>query len=151
MKKNNERIVCQNKRAYHDYYVEDIYECGIVLTGTEIKSVRLGKASLQEAYCQVKNNEMLIYGMHIAKYEQGNIFNHDPLRTRVLLLHKREIIKLSNLVARDGYTLVPLNVHFDKNRAKVDLGLCRGKKLYDKKEVLKEKDIKRSMEKDANY
>lgn len=151
MKKENEKIICQNKRAYHDYFVEEVYECGIALTGTEIKSIRASKVSLQEAYCQVKNNEMLIYGMHIAKYEQGNIFNHDPLRTRALLLHKREIIKLNNYVSRDGYALIPLNVHFSNGKAKLDLGLCRGKKLYDKKEALKEKDIKRSYEKESNY
>lgn len=136
------KIITQNKKAHHEYFIEDIYQCGIVLHGTEIKSIRLGKVSINEAYCQVVNGNMMIYNMHISKYEQGNLFNHDPDRDRVLLLHKKEILKLFNHVQRDGYTLVPLSVYIENRRCKVDLALAKGKKLYDKRETLKEKSIK---------
>lgn len=143
------KIICQNKRARFDYFIEDTYECGIVLSGTEIKSIRTGKVSINESFCYIKNNEMIIDNMHISKYEQGNIFNHDPNRKRKLLLHKKEILKISNLVNRDGYTLVPLDVHLANGFAKVTLGIAKGKKLYDKRESIKERDIKRNIEK--NY
>ena len=146
MKKNNERIVCQNKRAYHDYYVEDIYECGIVLTGTEIKSIRLGHVNIQDSYCQVKNGEMLIYGMHISHYEKGNIFNHQIDSTRKLLLHKKETLKISNKIVKEGYTIIPLRVVIRNGLAKVDIGIAKGKKLYDKREDIKKKE----MQKEAN-
>lgn len=136
------KIITQNKKAHHEYFIEDIYQCGIVLHGTEIKSIRLGKVSINEAYCQVVKGNMMIYNMHISKYEQGNIFNHDPDRERVLLLHKKEILKLFNHVQRDGYTLVPLSVYLENGKCKVDLALAKGKKLYDKRETLKEKSIK---------
>ena len=136
------KIITQNKKAHHEYFIEDIYQCGIVLHGTEIKSIRLGKVSINEAYCQVVDGNMMIYNMHISKYEQGNLFNHDPDRDRVLLLHKKEILKLFNHVQREGYTLVPLSVYIENRRCKVDLALAKGKKLYDKRETLKEKSIK---------
>lgn len=136
------KIITQNKKAHHEYFIEDIYQCGIVLHGTEIKSIRLGKVSINEAYCQVVKGNMMIYNMHVSKYEQGNIFNHDPDRERVLLLHKKEILKLFNHVQRDGYTLVPLSVYLENGKCKVDLALAKGKKLYDKRETLKEKSIK---------
>ena len=147
MKENNKKIICQNKKAHHDYFIEDTYECGIALMGTEIKAIRNGKVSINEAYCHVAKGEMLIEGMHIAKYEQGNIFNHDPDRTKKLLLHKREIIRLQSKVMREGYTLIPLVVYLVSGRCKVELGLAKGKKLYDKRETLKEKTIKRDLEK----
>ena len=132
------KIICQNKRARFDYFIEDTYECGIVLSGTEIKSIRCGKVSITESFCYIKNGEMIIDNMHISKYEQGNIFNHDPDRLRKLLLHKKEILKISSLVSRDGYTLVPLDVHLSNGFAKVNLGIAKGKKLYDKRESIKE-------------
>lgn len=135
------KIITQNKKAHHEYFIEDIYQCGIVLLGTEIKSIRLGKVSINEAYCQVVKGNMMIFNMHISKYEQGNIFNHDPERDRVLLLHKKEILKLFNHVQRDGYTLVPLSVYLENGKCKVDLALAKGKKLFDKRETLKEKSI----------
>ena len=143
------KIICQNKRARFDYFIEDTYECGIVLSGTEIKSIRTGKVSINESFCYIKNGEMIIDNMHISKYEQGNIFNHDPDRKRKLLLHKKEILKIGNLVNRDGYTLVPLDVHLANGFAKVTLAVANGKKLYDKRESIKERDIKRNIEK--NY
>lgn len=145
----NVKIICQNKRARFDYFIEDTYECGIVLSGTEIKSIRTGKVSINESFCYIKNGEMVIDNMHISKYEQGNIFNHDPDRKRKLLLHKKEILKISNLVNRDGYTLVPLDVHLANGFAKITLGIAKGKKLYDKRESIKERDVKRNIEK--NY
>ncbi len=144
------KIVCLNKRANYDYYIEDTYECGIVLTGTEIKSIRLGKVSINESFCYIKKGEMYIDNMHISKYEQGNIFNHNPISVRKLLLNKREILKISSYVSRDGYTLVPLDVHFSNGFAKINLGIAKGKKLYDKRESIKERDIKRNLEKN-NY
>ncbi|MBQ8293442.1 MAG: SsrA-binding protein SmpB [Bacilli bacterium] len=143
------RIVCHNKRAHFDYFIEDTYECGIVLTGTEIKSIRLGKVSIDESFCYIKQGEVYIDNMHISKYEQGNIFNHDPVRKRKLLLNKREILKISSNITKDGYTLIPLDVHFSNGFAKVNIGIAKGKKLYDKRESIKERDIKRNI--DKNY
>ena len=138
------KVICQNKRAHYDYFIEDVYECGIVLSGTEIKSVRLGKASVNESFCYIKDGEVYIDNMHISKYEQGNIYNHDPDRKRKLLLHKSEILKISHAVNRDGYTLIPLDVHLANGFAKVNIALAKGKKLYDKRESIKERDISRS-------
>lgn len=141
-----EKIICQNKKAYHDYFIIEEYECGIVLTGTEIKSVRLGHVNLQDSYCQIKNGEMFIYGMHISHYEKGNIFNHNTDAVRKLLLHKKEILKLSNKIIKEGFALIPLRVVIRDSLAKVDIAIAKGKKLYDKREDLKKKE----MEKEAN-
>ena len=141
-----EKIICQNKKAYHDYFIIEEYECGIVLTGTEIKSVRLGHDNLQDSYCQIKNGEMFIYGMHISHYEKGNIFNHNTDAVRKLLLHKKEILKLGNKIIKEGFTLIPLRVVIRDSLAKVDIAIAKGKKLYDKREDLKKKE----MEKEAN-
>lgn len=138
------KVICQNKRAHYDYFIEDVYECGIVLSGTEIKSVRLGKVSVNESFCYIKDGEVYIDNMHISKYEQGNIYNHDPDRKRKLLLHKSEILKISHAVNRDGYTLIPLDVHLANGFAKVNIAIAKGKKLYDKRESIKERDISRS-------
>ena len=147
MKNETRKVICQNKKAHHDYFIEDTFECGISLLGTEIKSIRLGKVSINEAYCYVEKGEMMISGMHISKYEQGNLFNHDPDRLKKLLLHKREIIRLQSKVMREGYTLIPLVVYLTKGRCKVELGLAKGKKLYDKREALKEKTVNRDLSK----
>lgn len=144
--KSSKKIICQNKKAHHEYFIEDTYESGIVLVGTEIKSIRLGKVSINEAYCYVKNGEMFIEGMHISKYDLGNIFNHDPERVRKLLLHRKEILKLHGHVSREGYTLVPLAVYIENGLCKVELALAKGKKLFDKRETLKEKSIKHDQE-----
>lgn len=141
-----------NRKAYFDYEVIEVYECGIVLTGTEIKSIRLGKANLKDSYGIIKNNEIFILNMHISEYEQGNRFNHEETRTRKLLMHKKEILKLKGYLEKEGFTLVPLKLYFKKNKAKIALGLVKGKKLYDKKRSLKEKDVIRQAEKDLkNY
>lgn len=147
MIQKNEKLVSQNKRAYHDYYIEEEIEAGIVLKGTEIKSVRLGKVNLQDSYCYFKDHELFIIGMHISPYEKGNIFNHDADATRKLLVHKKEIIKLSQKVQRDGYTLVPLRVVIRNSIAKVDIALAKGKKLYDKREDMKKEEIKKETRK----
>ena len=140
------RQVAENRRARHDYFIEDTYECGIALVGTEVKSVRAGKVNLKDSYAQVKNGEMLLVGMHISPYDQGNIFNKDPFRTRKLLLHKREIRKLHDLQKQDGYALIPLSVYFKNSRVKVELGLCKGKKTYDKRDAVAKRDAKREMD-----
>ncbi len=134
-----EKIIAQNKKAFHDFFIDEKYECGIVLTGTEIKAVRGGKVNLQDSFCYIKNGEIFINGMHISKYEMGNIFNHQPDQTRKLLMHHIEITKLSNKVMKNGYTLIPLKVYLKNGLAKVEIGLARGKKLYDKREDLKKK------------
>lgn len=144
---NNIKIVCQNKKAFHDYFIEDKIEAGLVLVGTEIKSLRMGKASLQDSYCEIKNAEMFLKGLHISKYEMGNIFNHDPDRIKKLLLNKHEIIKLDSKKARDGYTIIPLQVIIKNGLAKVIIGLAKGKKMYDKREDLKKADQLRYIEK----
>lgn len=141
------KIVSNNKKAYHDYFVEEKYEAGIVLTGTEIKSVRQGKVSLKEAYAQIKNGECVLRQMNISPYEQGNRFNADPLRDRILLLHKAEIRKLIGYIQQQGLTLIPLSMYLDeRGRAKVELGVCRGKKLYDKREDIARRDANRDAE-----
>lgn len=140
-----------NRQATHNYFVVETYEAGIALTGTEIKSIRLGKCNLRDSYGIVKNGEIFLLNAHISQYEHGNIFNHEETRTRKLLLHKNEILKISNKIELEGYTLIPLKIYFLKSKAKVLLGLCKGKKNYDKKEVLKERDIQREMDKSIKY
>ena len=136
-----------NRKAKHDYFIEDEYEAGIVLTGTEIKSIRNGKANIKDSYAIIKNGEAYILNMHISKYDEGNIFNHEETRTRKLLLNKREIYKMRDAIEKAGYTLVPLKIYFKGNYAKVLIGVAKGKHNYDKRESLKEKDIKREIEK----
>ena len=144
--KSSVKIIAQNKKAYHDYFVDEKYEAGIELFGTEVKSIRAGKVNLKESYCDIKDGEVFVVGMHISPYEQGNVFNKDPLRSKKLLLHKREILKLFGLVSQKGYTLVPLQIYLKNSRVKVEIGLCRGKKLYDKREDMARNDAKRDME-----
>ena len=140
------KVVANNKKAYHDYFIEDTYECGIALVGTEVKSVRAGKVNLKDSYAQVKNGEMLLVGMHISPYDQGNIFNKDPFRTRKLLLHKREIRKLNSLSQTDGYSLIPTRLYIRDGLVKVELAVAKGKKLYDKRHTMAERDAKRDMD-----
>lgn len=140
------KIVARNQKAYHEYFVEEKFEAGIELSGTEVKSVRAGTLSLKEAWCQVKDGELFIRQMHIAPYEQGNIFNKEPLRPRRLLMHKREIMRLFGRVKQDGYALIPLSVYFRGSLVKVEVGLCKGKKLYDKREDAAIKDAKRQID-----
>ena len=140
------KTAAQNRKAFHDYFVEDKYEAGIELFGTEVKSVRAGTLNLKDAYCTVKDGELFVHSMHISPYEHGNIFNRDPLRVRRLLMHKREIMRLLGQTKQEGLTLVPLSVYFVKGRAKVEVGLCKGKKLYDKRETAARKDAARNIE-----
>ena len=148
MGKDNFKLVANNKKAYHDYFIDDTYEAGISLAGTEVKSVRMGKCSIKEAFVKVeKNEEVYVYGMHISPYEKGNIFNKDPLRPRKLLLHKYEIRKIAGKTAEKGYTLVPLRVYLKGSLVKVEIGLARGKKLYDKRQDIAKKDQRREAEK----
>jgi SsrA-binding protein len=142
------KVIANNRKAHHDYFINDKYECGIVLTGTEIKSIRLGRVNLKESYVQIKNNEVFIIGMHIAIYEQGNQFNHDETRTRKLLLHRHEIRKIDKEVSQKGMTLVPLRLYIKNGKAKVEIGVAKGKKLYDKRETEKERDIQRDLQKE---
>lgn len=148
MAKEAMKLVAGNKKAYHDYFVDEKYEAGIALHGTEVKSLRLGQCSIKEAFIRIENAEVWVYGMHVSPYEKGNIFNKDPLRTRKLLLHRAEIRKLDAGVKIKGYTIVPLEVYLDHGLVKVLIGLARGKKLYDKRETIAEKDRKREEEKD---
>ena len=149
MAKNNSiKLIAQNKKAYHDYFIEDTYEAGISLAGTEVKSLRGGKCSLKESYIEEKQGEMLIQGMHISPYEKGNIFNRDPLRVRKLLLHDYEIRKLSAAVKVKGYTIVPLKVYFKGSLVKVEIGLAKGKKLYDKRETIARRDSEREAQRE---
>lgn len=137
-----------NRQANHNYFIYDTYECGIALTGTEIKSLRNGKCNIKDSYGIIRNGEVYLLNTHISSYEQGNIFNHEETRSRKLLLHKKEILKINNKLNQEGYTLVPLKIYFKGSKAKVLLGLCKGKKTYDKKETLKEKDFQREIAKD---
>ncbi len=147
--KNATKLIANNKKAFHDYFIDEKYECGIQLFGTEVKSVRMGKCSIKEAFVRIDhNNEVWIYGMHINPYEKGNIFNKDPLRARKLLMHKTEIIKLASKIAEKGYTLVPLQVYFKNGLVKVEIGLARGKKLYDKRADIAKKDQRRELERE---
>ena len=138
-----------NRKARHDYFIEEEYECGIVLTGTEIKSIRDGIANNKDSYAIIRKNELFLLNMFISHYKEGNIFNHNETRTRKLLMHKKEILKLNDKITLQGYTLIPLKVYFKSNKAKVLLGLCKGKKNYDKRESIKERDIKRQLDKDT--
>lgn len=147
-KKQAVKLIANNKKAYFDYFIEDKYEAGIELFGTEVKSLRMGKCSIKESFLRIERGEVYVYGMHIGPYEKGNIFNKDPLRIRKLLLHKREIMKLSGEIAQKGYTLVPLSVYFKGSLVKVEIGLAKGKKLYDKRETLAKKDQRREAEKE---
>jgi SsrA-binding protein len=140
------KIAAQNRKAYHDYFVEEKYEAGISLAGTEVKSIRLGAVNLKDSYCQTNGKEIFIHGMHISPYEKGNIFNKDPLRERKLLMHKKEILKLFNDVKKEGYSIIPLSVYFKNARVKVEIGLCKGKKLYDKREAAAKRDAQREIE-----
>ena len=146
--KEAHKLVCNNKKAYHDYFIEEKFETGICLFGTEVKSMRQGKCSIKEAFVRIDKGEVWCYGMHITPYEQGNIFNKDPLRPKKLLMHKMEITKLLGKITEKGYTLVPLEVYFKDGRAKLEIGLARGKKLYDKREDIAKKDLRREMERD---
>ncbi len=147
-KEKGSRLIANNKKAYHDYFIEDKYEAGIALHGTEVKSLRQGKCSIKESFLRIENDEIFIYGMHISPYEKGNIFNKDPLRVRKLLLHKDEIRKLKGKIAEKGYTLVPLKVYFNQSLVKVEIGLAKGKKLYDKRQDIAKKDQRREAERD---
>ena len=147
-KEKTSRLIAQNKKAYHDYFIEGTYQAGISLAGTEVKSLREGKCSLKESFIRIENGSAFIYNMHISPYEQGNIFNKDPLRTRRLLLHKHEINKIAAAVTATGYTVVPLRVYFDHGLVKVDIGVAKGKKLYDKRQSIAKNDQRREAEKD---
>lgn len=147
-KEKGTKLIANNKKAYHDFFIEETYEAGISLHGTEVKSLRMGKCSIKESFIRIENEEVLIYGMHISPYEKGNIFNRDPLRVKKLLLHKAEIRKLRGKIAEKGYTLVPLKVYFNKSLVKVEIGLAKGKKLYDKRQDIAKKDQRREAERD---
>lgn len=144
--KKQEKIAAQNKKAYHDFFVEETYEAGIALTGTEVKSVRASAVNMKDSYCYVEKGELFCTGVHISPYEKGNIFNPDPMRVRKLLMHKKEILKLFGLVGKDGYTLVPLKLYFSGSRVKVQVGLCKGKKNYDKRDSEAKKQANRDIE-----
>ncbi len=146
MDKSGSRLIAQNKAARHEYFIEEVYEAGLVLSGTEVKSIRQGRVNLKDSYSYIKDGEVFVSGMHVSPYEQGNIANKDPLRVRKLLLNKREIRKLREATQREGYTLVPLNLHFSKACIKMDLGVAKGKKLYDKREDSAKRDAQRSIE-----
>lgn len=146
MVKDSFKIIAKNKKAYHDYFVEETYEAGIELIGCEVKSVRQGKVNLKDSWCSIVKGEILVNAMHIANYEQGNIFNCDPKRVRRLLMHKREIMKLFGIVKQDGLSIIPLSIYFKGSKIKMQVGLCKGKKLYDKRKSLMEKTVKRDVE-----
>ncbi|HIY27498.1 MAG TPA: SsrA-binding protein SmpB [Firmicutes bacterium] len=146
MEKKSLRTIAQNKKAFHDYFVEESMEAGIELTGTEVKSLRQGRANLKDAWCSIVDGELLLNGVHISPYEQGNIFNRDPVRVRRLLMHHREIMRLLGLVKQDGYSLIPLSLYFKGSRVKVQVGLCKGKKNYDKRADLAAKAAKRDIQ-----
>ena len=148
MGKEDLKLVANNKKAYLDYFIDEKYEAGIELHGTEVKSIRMGKCSIKESFIRIENGEVFVYGMHVSPYEKGNIFNKDPLRVKKLLLHKAEINKLAGKVAEKGYTLVPLQVYLTRGKVKVEIGLARGKKLYDKRADIAKKDMKREAEKE---
>lgn len=153
-KKKTQKIIAQNKKARHDYFVDETYEAGVVLTGTEIKSVRAGAVNLKDSYCSFENGEILAVGVHISPYEQGNRFNHQPLRDKKLLMHRKEILKLQGRVQQKGFSVIPLSLYFSGSYVKMEIGLCRGKKLYDKRESDAERQADRTMErhlKDRSY
>lgn len=146
--KDTRKQIANNKKAFHDYFIDETYETGVVLHGTEVKSMRMGKCSIKESFIRIENGEVFVYGMHISPYEKGNIFNKDPLRVKKLLMHKYEINKLAGKVAEKGYTLVPLQVYFRDGKVKIEIGLARGKKLYDKREDIARKDQRRETERE---
>lgn len=148
MAKETMKLVANNKKAYHDFFIEEKYEAGLVLHGTEVKSLRMGKCSIKESFIRIEKGETFIYGMNISPYEKGNIFNRDPLRVKKLLLHKGEINKLCGAIAEKGYTLVPLQVYFKDGKAKIEIGLAKGKKLYDKRQDIAKKDQRRESERE---
>lgn len=150
MEKSENRTVAQNKKAYHDYFVLETYEAGIELFGTEVKSVRQGKINLKDSWCNIDGGEIFANGMHISPYDHGNIFNRDPLRPKKLLMHKKEILKLFGLTKQQGYAIIPLQVYFKKGRAKLLVGLCKGKKLYDKREAAAKKSAERDIERNMS-
>ncbi|MCI8592445.1 MAG: SsrA-binding protein SmpB [Lachnospiraceae bacterium] len=147
-KQKGTKLIANNKKAFHDYFIEEKYEAGIALHGTEVKSLRMGRCSVKESFIRIDNGEVMIYGMHISPYEKGNIFNKDPLRIRKLLLHRHEINKMQGRIAEKGYTLVPLQVYFRDSLVKVEIGLAKGKKLYDKRQDIAKKDQRREAERD---
>ena len=146
MAKTEFKTIAQNKKAYHDYFVEETLEAGIELCGTEVKSLRQGRCNLKDAWCSVVDGEMLLNGCHISPYEQGNIFNRDPMRVRRLLMHKREIVNLFSKTKQDGYSVIPLAVYFKSSRVKLEIGLCKGKKLHDKRDSIAARDAKREID-----
>ena len=148
MGKSSIKLIADNKKAYHDFFIEDTFETGVSLHGTEVKSLRMGKCSIKEAFVRIENGEVFVYGMHISPYEKGNIFNKDPLRVKKLLMHRYEINKLMGKIKEKGFTLVPLKVYFKGSLVKVEIGLARGKKLYDKREDIAKKDQRREAEKE---
>ena len=148
MAKETMKLIANNKKAYHDYFIEDKIECGVALHGTEVKSMRMGKCSIKEAFIRIEDGEVYVYGMHVSPYEKGNIFNKDPLRVKKLLLHRQEINKLVGKIKEKGYTLVPLQVYFKGGRVKVEIGLAKGKKLYDKRDDIAKKDQRREAERE---
>ena len=148
MAKESIKLIANNKKAYHDYFIDATYEAGISLHGTEVKSLRMGKCSIKESFIRIENGEVIVYGMHISPYEKGNIFNRDPLRPKKLLLHKYEINKIAGRIREKGYTLVPLKVYFKGSLVKVEIGLARGKKLYDKRQDIAKKDQRREAERE---
>lgn len=147
-KKETQKLIANNKKAFHDYFIDETYEAGVALHGTEVKSMRMGKCSIKEAFIRIENGEVFVYGMHVSPYEKGNLFNKDPLREKKLLMYKYEINKLSAKIAEKGYTLVPLQVYFKEGRVKVEVGLARGKKLYDKRADIAKKDQRRETERE---
>ena len=147
-KQNGKKLIANNKKVYHEYFLEEIYEAGISLHGTEVKSIRMGKCSIKESFIHIEKGEVILYGMHISPYEKGNIFNKDPLRPKKLLLHKKEIQKLLGKTTEKGYTIVPVEVYLNKGLVKVQIALAKGKKLYDKREALAQKDQRREVERD---
>ncbi|MBO5347785.1 MAG: SsrA-binding protein SmpB [Lachnospiraceae bacterium] len=148
MAKEVQKLVANNRKAYHDFFIDETYEAGIALHGTEVKSLRMGKCSIKEAFIRIENGEVFVYGMHVSPYEKGNIFNKDPMRVKKLLMHRYEINKLLGKIKEKGFTLVPLQVYFKNGKAKVEIGLARGKKLYDKRADIAKKDMKREAEKE---
>ena len=147
-KKEAQKLIANNKKAYHDYFIEETYEAGVALHGTEVKSMRLGKCSIKESFIRIENGEVFVYGMHVSPYEKGNIFNKDPMRVKKLLMHRYEINKLAGKIAERGYTLVPLQVYFREGKVKVEIGLAKGKKLYDKRQDIAKKDLRREHERE---
>lgn len=145
-KKQSGKIIAQNKKAWHDYFIDEKYEAGIALFGTEVKSIRAGAVNLKDSYCSVKDGELFMLGVHISPYEKGNIFNREPRRERKLLMHKREIMKINGMLTQKGYTLIPLSLYFSGKNVKVELGLCRGKKLYDKRDSIAAKEVNREID-----